>query len=99
MEYIINQTDKSIIYEGTPVYLPKKEFRIIEFLQTNPNRLIDRKEILKNVWDEDVVVLDRTVDVLIRRLRKRFPNIPIVTRKCYGYMWKENVENNQNFPL
>jgi two-component system alkaline phosphatase synthesis response regulator PhoP len=91
MNFVINDLDKSIVYENKPIYLPKKELGIIEFLQTNPNRLIDRKEILENVWDSDVVVEDRTIDVHIRKIRKRFPNIPIVTRRCYGYMWKDNV--------
>jgi two-component system alkaline phosphatase synthesis response regulator PhoP len=97
--WIINNNDKSIEHNGEVLYLPRKEFMIMSYLQENSNRAITREELLRNIWGDDVVVLPRTVDVHIRRIRKRFPNIPIVTRKCYGYMWKENVENNQNFPL
>jgi two-component system alkaline phosphatase synthesis response regulator PhoP len=97
MEYRIDQTDKSIVHNNDVFYLPKKEFRIVEFLQNNPNKIISREEILENVWDRDVVVVNRTIDVHIRRIRKKFPNIPIVTRKCYGYMWNNNVvQNPQN---
>jgi two-component system alkaline phosphatase synthesis response regulator PhoP len=86
--WIINNNDKSIEHNGEVLYIPRKEFMIMSYLQENPNKIIDREELLKNVWGEDVVVLPRTVDVHIRRLRKRFPDAPITTRKCYGYMWK-----------
>lgn len=86
--WIINNNDESIEYNGKTLYIPKKEFMMLAYLQENPDRLISREELLKIIWGEDVVVLPRTVDVHIRRLRKKFPDAPIVTRKCYGYLWK-----------
>ena len=89
MEYRINETEKSVVYNDETFYLPKKEFRLMEYLYNNPNKVLTREVILENVWGNDVIVGDRTIDVHIRRLRKTFPNIPIVTRKCYGYIWKQ----------
>jgi two-component system alkaline phosphatase synthesis response regulator PhoP len=86
--WIINNNNKSIEYNGESICIPRKEFMIIAYFQENPNRIINRQELLKNIWGDDIVVGERTIDVHIRRLRKRFPDAPITTRKCYGYMWK-----------
>lgn len=86
--WIINNNDKSIEYNGEVLYLPRKEFMIMSYLQENSNRAITREELLKNIWGDDVIVGERTIDVHIRRLRKKFPDAPITTRKCYGYLWK-----------
>lgn len=90
MEYRINNNEKIIEYKEQNVYLPKKEFELFVYFQSNPDKILTREEILQNVWDYGVVVDTRTIDVHIRRLRKRFPDVPIVTRKCYGYMWKSD---------
>ena len=92
MEYRINEKEKSVDYNDRTYYLPKKEFRLMEYLYNNANKILTRDLILLNVWGDDVIVGNRTIDVHIRKLRKTFPNIPIVTRRCYGYMWKNNVE-------
>ena len=98
MEYRINHMDKSVEYEGKLSFLPKKEFKLLEYLQSNKGRVFSREDLIREVWEYDTVFVDtRTVDVHIRRLRKTFPKIPIVTRKCYGYMWNNNVvQNPQN---
>lgn len=91
MEYKINNNEKLIEYNGQNVHLTKKEFDLFVYFQSNPNKIMTREEILKKIWDHDVIVDTRTIDVHVRRLRKRFPDVPIVTRKCYGYMWKSDV--------
>jgi DNA-binding response OmpR family regulator len=98
MEYRINQIDKSVEHNGELIFLPKKEFKLLEYLQSNKGRVFSREDLIREVWEYDTVFVDtRTVDVHIRRLRKTFPKIPIVTRKCYGYMWNNNVvQNPQN---
>jgi two-component system alkaline phosphatase synthesis response regulator PhoP len=88
MNYKINNEEKSIEYYGEKQFLPKKEYLLFVYFQNNPNKVITRETLLKEIWDEGVVVTLRTIDVHIRRLRKRFPDVPIITRKCYGYMWK-----------
>jgi two-component system alkaline phosphatase synthesis response regulator PhoP len=91
MKYKINNSDKSIEYNGEVLYIPRKEFLILSYLQENPNRIISREEFIGNIWEKDVVVLPRTIDVHIRKIRKRFPNAPIKSRRCYGYFWKSDI--------
>ena len=68
----------------------KKEFEILKLFLENINRLFTRDEILSRVWTDDVVVLDRTIDVNITRLRKKIEPYGknIVTRLGYGYCFE-----------
>lgn len=69
------------------VKLSKKEFEILAFLVKNQNRIFTRDELLNFVWKDEVVVLDRTVDVNITRLRQKLGEYGhcIITRSGYGY--------------
>ncbi len=69
------------------VILTKKEFEILVLLLKNRGRILSREEILRTVWSHDVIVLDRTVDVNITRLRKKIGTYGdlIETRLGYGY--------------
>jgi two-component system alkaline phosphatase synthesis response regulator PhoP len=90
MEYNVNEQSKTVKNKDNTIALPKKEFEMLAYFQKNKGKIISREEILKNVWGyDDVVISTRTIDVHIRRLRRRFPGIPIVTRKCYGYIWED----------
>ena len=89
MDYIINDQDKSIEYNGVKVFPPRKEFMMFCYLLNNPNRIISRDELLKNIWDEGIIVESRTIDVHMRRIREKLPHAPIITRRCYGYMYKK----------
>jgi DNA-binding response OmpR family regulator len=91
MKYKINNNEKLIEYNGQNIHLTKKEFDLFVYFQSNPNKVMTREELLEKVWEYGVIVDTRTIDVHIRRLRGKFPDIPIVTRKCYGYMWKSDV--------
>ena len=73
--------------DGADVRLSKKEFEILAFLMKNPNRIYTRDELLSYVWKDEVVVLDRTVDVNITRLRQKLGAYGhrIITRSGYGY--------------
>lgn len=72
---------------GEEVKMPRKEFEILLMLLQSPGRVFSRKEILKKIWPEEVVVLDRVVDVNITRLRSKLGEYGknIVTRPGYGY--------------
>lgn len=72
---------------GEEVKMPRKEFEILLMLLQNPGRVFSREEILKKIWPEEVVVLDRVVDVNITRLRSKLGEYGknIVTRPGYGY--------------
>lgn len=72
---------------GEPVSLTKKEFEILALLLANPGVIFSRDEMLKRVWSDEVIVLDRTIDVNITRLRRKIGPYGdhIVTRLGYGY--------------
>ena len=73
--------------DGQPVKMPRKEFEILLMLLRNPGRVFSRAEILKRIWPEEVVVVDRVVDVNITRLRSKLGEYGrnIITRPGYGY--------------
>ncbi len=73
--------------DGEEVYLTKKELEIMVLFLSNVGRVLSREEILRLVWSDEVVVLDRTIDVNIVRLRKKIGRYGkfIVTRQGYGY--------------
>ncbi len=71
--------------------MTKKEFEILALLLQNRNVIFSRQDILNKVWDDEVVVVDRTIDVFITRLRKKIGDYGkhIVTRLGYGYGFYE----------
>lgn len=83
---ILDLRCKSCSLDGAQVELTKKEFEILELLLTHRGRIFSREEILRHAWPEEVV-LDRTVDVNITRLRKKIGRYGerITTRQGYGY--------------
>ncbi|MFR9603393.1 MAG: response regulator transcription factor [Rikenellaceae bacterium] len=77
--------------DGADVPMTKKEFEILALLLQNKNMIFSRQDILSKVWDDEVVVVDRTIDVFITRLRKKIGEYGkhIVTRLGYGYGFYE----------
>lgn len=67
------------------VDLAKKEFELLKLLTSRPGKVFKRDEILSKVWGSDVVVGDRTIDVHIRKLRKKIGSNYIKTLKGIGY--------------
>ena len=76
---------------GTPRALTKQECEILALLLSNRGRIFSREEILHQVWSDEVIVLDRTIDVNITRLRRKIGvyGDHIVTRLGYGYGFEE----------
>lgn len=68
---IINIPQKKVTIDGEEASLTKKEFEILLLLLQNQGRVFSREDILAKVWNDEVYVLDRTIDVNITRLRKR----------------------------
>lgn len=87
----IDTESKQLTVDGENVALTKKEFEILLLLVSNSGRVFSRQEILSKVWDDDVYVLDRTVDVNITRLRKKIGRYGehIHTRQGYGYSFRK----------
>ena len=72
-------TKKKVSIDGIEVSLTKKEFEILLLLLQNQGRVFSREDILAKVWQEEVYVLDRTIDVNITRLRKKSENMENVS--------------------
>lgn len=78
--------------DGVEVLFTKKEFGILNLLLSHCGKVFSREEILDAVWEEDVYVVDRTIDVNINRLRKKlgvYGNY-IITKQGYGYGFKKD---------
>ncbi len=73
---------------GHTITLPRKEFALLELLLSRPSKVFTRDEIFHRVWGEGVVVGDRTIDVHIRKLRKKIGDDHIVTVKGVGYKYE-----------
>lgn len=84
---IINRTQYAATFEGRALILPKKEFELLSYLAKNPNKVFNRDELLEKVWGADVYVVERTVDVHIRKLREKIPEHYIKTLKGVGYLF------------
>lgn len=64
---------------------------MLALLAANRGKIFSREEILSKIWSDEVVVLDRTIDVNITRLRQKIGQYGeyIITRSGYGYGFKE----------
>jgi two-component system, OmpR family, alkaline phosphatase synthesis response regulator PhoP len=74
-----------VIVEDKDVTLAKKEFELLYLLASRPGRVFLRNEILNQVWGNDVIVGDRTIDVHIRKVRQKLGLDCITTVKGVGY--------------
>jgi len=77
-----------IEYEGQEIILAKKEFELLYLLGSKPGRVFLRNEILSQVWGNDVIVGDRTIDVHIRKIRQKLGIDCITTVKGVGYKFE-----------
>lgn len=87
---LLDLESKRVLLDGEEVPFTKKEFEVLKLFLENPNRVFSREEILKYVWSDEVVVLDRTVDVNITRIRKKIGRYGanLAARQGYGYSFK-----------
>lgn len=82
---------KRCVVDGVDVSMPRKEFEILLKLLSNRGQIFSRDELLKSIWPDEVVVVDRVVDVNINRIRQKIGRYGknIVTRTGYGYGFME----------
>ncbi|MBE9480699.1 MAG: response regulator transcription factor [Bacteroidetes bacterium] len=87
---ILDKVKKKLFVDNKTVYLTKKEFEILQLLMQYIGRIFSRDEILDRIWKNEVIVIDRTVDVNITRLRKKIGKYGkyIVSRSGYGYCFE-----------
>ena len=88
---IMDLDRKRVSVDGEGIDLTKTEFEILHLLLANSPHVYSREEILSKIWSDDVIVLGRTVDVNITRLRKKIGEYGkcVVTRHGYGYCFEE----------
>src|SRR5215212_2268148 len=75
-------------FEGKDIMLAKKEFELLLLLASKPGRVFLRNEILSQVWGNEVIVGDRTIDVHIRKIRQKLGVDCITTVKGVGYKFE-----------
>ena len=82
---------KRCIVDGEEVKLARKEFELLAYLISHRGKICSREQILSRVWSDEVVVLDRTIDVNITRLRSKIGAYGsyIVTRSGFGYGFRD----------
>lgn len=90
-ELVVNLLKKRCTISGEEISLTRKEFDILVLLLSNIGSILSREQIMKRVWSDEVVVLDRTIDVNITRMRKKLGKYGnhIITRTGYGYGFEE----------
>lgn len=88
---VLDLDKKTVFIDGEAVAFTKTEFEILHTLLDERGRVFSRQELINRVWPSDVLVLDRTVDVNITRLRKKIGPFSkcIVTRLGFGYLFEE----------
>jgi two-component system alkaline phosphatase synthesis response regulator PhoP len=81
--------EKYVIIKGDrEISLPRKEFELLDLLASKPNKVFTREQIFEEVWGNDVIVGDRTIDVHIRRIREKLEIENIKTIKGVGYKYE-----------
>ena len=78
-----------VIRGNEEIFLPRKEFELLSLLMTRPGKVFTREEIFEEVWGNDVIVGDRTIDVHIRRIREKLGLDRIQTIKGVGYKYSD----------
>lgn len=90
-EVQINTLNYSVKVEGKEIPFTKKEFEVLVFLAERPGRVVTRETLLNEIWGDNVVVIDRTIDVHIRKIREKLgeKNMHMIeTIKGVGYRMK-----------
>jgi two-component system alkaline phosphatase synthesis response regulator PhoP len=77
-----------VTINGKNMYLPRKEFYLLQLLTSKPSKVFTRNEIFDHIWGADVFVGDRTIDVYIRKLREKLGEKHIRTIKGVGYKFE-----------
>jgi two-component system alkaline phosphatase synthesis response regulator PhoP len=84
-DLVIDREAYLVFQKGVKVVLAKKEFELLYLLASKPGKVYTREVILKNIWEDSVVVTNRTIDVHIRKVREKLGDDVISTVKGVGY--------------
>jgi two-component system alkaline phosphatase synthesis response regulator PhoP len=91
----INREHHRVTVAGKDVFFPKKEFEVLAYLVRHAGKVVTRESLLSSIWGADVYVVDRTIDVHIRKIREKLGECSgyIDTIKGVGYRMDENESN------
>lgn len=78
-----------VIRDNEEFQLPRKEFELLYYLASKKGKVRDRQTLLNKVWGDNIYVVDRTVDVHVRKIREKLGDHYIETVKGVGYRFKE----------
>ena len=84
-DLVIDREAYLVYKSGKKVVLAKKEFELLHLLASKPGKVFTRDQILKSIWEESVIVTNRTIDVHIRKLREKLGDAYVGTVKGVGY--------------
>ena len=84
---VIDSDKYNVKISNKTINLPRKEFELLFFLASKPNKVFKREKIMESVWGSDVIVGDRTIDVHIRKLREKIGENYFKTVKGVGYQF------------
>ena len=87
---VVNKADMSLKVDDEAVVMTRKEIELLCYLLTHRGQILSREHLLKNVWDSNGIVLERTVDVHITHLRRKLGQYGkyIKTKSGYGYLFE-----------
>jgi two-component system, OmpR family, alkaline phosphatase synthesis response regulator PhoP len=90
-DLVLNKQNYTVRLKGKDIVLARKEFEILSLLMSHPGRVFSRNALLNSIWGEQVYVVDRTIDVHIRKIREKLMEYDecIETIKGVGYRFKE----------
>ncbi len=86
--FVIDSERYIVLKNGKELILPKKEFELLRLLASKPSRVFTRDEIFAQIWGNNVIVGDRTIDVHIRKIREKIGLDVIRTVKGVGYTFE-----------
>ncbi|PST83306.1 DNA-binding response regulator [Pedobacter yulinensis] len=87
-DLVIDRESYLVFQDSKKVVLAKKEFELLYLLASKPGKVYTREAILKNIWEDSVVVTNRTIDVHIRKLREKLGEHYVSTVKGVGYKFE-----------
>ena len=90
----INAANKTASVDGDPIALTRTEYELLHLLLSHRGQVFSRLQLLDEVWPQDVIVTERTVDVNMARLRKKLGRFAacLVSRTGYGYVFEVKSE-------
>ncbi|MDO7786664.1 response regulator transcription factor [Desulforamulus aquiferis] len=83
--YVLDEKKREIYHNKVMIELTSKEFDLALLFAKHKGQALSREQVINCIWGEDYVGTDRSVDDLVRRLRKKLPSIGIETIYGYGY--------------